>query len=471
MPAAQARDAVPPDSSQQWTSRRVTVLVAASLGLICLLLRVILWRFYSPMVWGDTGTYEVFAQQIQSLNLTGYLGMRTPGYPLLLLLAGREHHAVWIVQSLCGVSISLMLFALTWTQTHSRRWSFLIGLSSSLSLNLLFFEANILTESLSLFLVILSLLLLQRAFHRSHRGLYLAAVGGLLGLAALTRPQLSLLAPLYVVYCFYEWAQARLPWATRWRRVAGFTAPFALLVLGWCLFNQVTVNYFGLTTLTGYYLTDQSGAFIEYAPDQYATIRDIYLAYRPKEIARAGTYAGTIHYVANDMLAATGLSYSALSQELTRMSLELFVAHPVLYLRGVFGAWVDFWRVPVYWDPNLLRSTTARTLLTGSWWIERWLLIGANAVFLVFALYVLGQMIVRRRAPVSAFVVLIMAAVLVSSLFQAAVEHVENGRFMIPFQPLILYTLCLGVLSLRKSATAKVDRRLAAPPPAAPSAE
>jgi hypothetical protein len=432
--------------------RQPATIWAIGLGLACVALRAILWKIYDgPVVWPDSAAYLDLARQIRSADFTGYLGTRPPGYPLFLLLSGPGLHAIWFMQSILGILISLMLFAIVYDQTRSPIWSFVVGLSSSASMNLLFFEANIVSETSSIFLVVLSLLLVVKALRAKANGwlLYLA-LGVVLAVAGLTRPQLLLLAPLYVIFYLYSWSRAGVVVRSRWTYLASLGTPFVALVLFWCFFNSVTVGKFGVTTLTGYSLTNHSGAFMELAPDKYATIRDIYLAHRTKRIAETGQHTMTIHGAIPEMLQATGWSYTRLSDELTRMSLGMFIAHPALYLKGVFRAWVEFWKVRNCWVLTNLTVSGLRGPLDLLWKAERGLLVAANALFLGGGLFALYRLIRRRSSPVPAFTLLVMAVVIVESILQAAVEYGENGRYAIPFQPLVIYTIVAWIMLIRK---------------------
>jgi hypothetical protein len=143
---------------------RTTVLFW-SLVTICVLVRLLLWFNYKPIVYNDTPLYLDLASYIRHLDFQGYQGERTPGYLLLLLLSGLNYQIVWLVQSVLGISISLMLYLIAKHQTESVGLAFIIGLAHTLSINQVFFEASLLTETLTTFLVVLSLLLLVWRHH------------------------------------------------------------------------------------------------------------------------------------------------------------------------------------------------------------------------------------------------------------------------------------------------------------------
>ena len=126
-------------------------------------------------------------------------------------------------------------------------------------------------------------------------------------------------------------------------------------------------------------------AFIELAPEKYATIKEIYLRQREEKVAESGWQTMTIWRAYPEMLRATGLSYPELSQELTRMSVGLFLSHPGLYAESVARAWVSFWRAPIYWLPDKLQPAAIGSVLEFVWFMERLLLVGINFLFLVIS--------------------------------------------------------------------------------------
>ncbi len=432
------------------------------LAVLCLLLRVAFWFIYEPIVFPDSPGYESLALQLRTLSFEGYNGARSPGYPLLLLVAGGNHQVVWLIQSLMGIGISLMLFELAFSRTKSIRASFLIGLSYGLAMNLLFFEASLLSESLSTFLVVLAVWLsvqVQRTGPKK-RIFYYLFLGVVLGLAALTRPLLLFMLPLYVFYFLCRWSLARTPVSRRLGYLLGMVIPAAVMIVGWSLFNQATVNYFGITTSTGYNLTQHSGGFIELAPEKYATLKEIYLRHREEKVAESGWQTMTIWRAYPEMLRATSLSYPELSQELTKMSVGLFLSHPGLYAESVARAWVSFWRAPIYWLPDRLQPAAIGRVLELVWFVERLLLVGINFLFLVISAVYIYALIVHRRVE-HAFDLFVISIILCASLFQAMVEYGENGRYALPFQPLVMLVVFLWLWgrlgSRRRFSTTRVS--------------
>lgn len=437
-------------------SRRLSgVVTLFALGLICMSVRIAVWATWSPTSEVDTPSYVDMAYILRSLDFSHYLGLRPPGYPLLLLLAALDFDRVWVLQSILGVAISLMVYSLTYSQTRSAAWAFLAGLAHSLNLNQLLFEASILTETFSAFLLVAVVWLLLRPLGAGGQRLsvYVAA-GVAAGIASLTRPLLLYLGPLCLLVLFHDWRRVRVPLPSRLKWALFFLAPWILLVVGWSLFNLVTVDYFGVTTLGGYEITNQTGAFIELAPEKYAAVKEVYLRYRAQRMAQFGTHVNTIHVAVHDLLKETGLSYSDLSRTLLRMSLELIAAHPIRYLKGVTRAWVDFWRQNIYWQANPRPGLQLRI-----WSLQWWLIQGAVLIFLAVSSKALWSLVRgRRNPPVSIQCLLPTSIVLVGSVIQALIELGGNARYAIPFQPLVVLVAFVSMHSAsRRASTEPLD--------------
>lgn len=421
-------------SPYRFLSRLVTV------GLI---VRALLGFVYQPVVAPDTHGYVRLAQQIYTWDYTGYDGRRTPVYPLFLLAGALNEKAVWCLQALLGVAISVLLYLIAFEDKRQSGWALLVGLSHMVALNQLFYEPVLVTETLATFFVVASIFLFTRSLAGGGARVFnFFAPGVITALAALTRPLLLILAPVYFVALLLT-----LP-PGRGRRAPSlaFAVPVLLAVGTWSLVNYVSLGYFGPTTLTGYNLTQHSGAFIELAPDEYGEIRDLYLKYREPRRRATGSHSMTIWDASREMQEQTGLSYAELSKRLTKLSLTLFLHYPGHYLKSVATAAVDFWRVMNPWQLDALNPWTAAVLQL-IWKIERIILILFNGGFLLVA----AQRVVRawRRRDVRApSLESVMIAIVVSGcIAQALTEYGENARYAIPFQPLVVYVVLSALRS------------------------
>jgi len=422
--------------------------VMVSLLLMCILVRVITWMVCLPTnQHADTEEYAALAYRFMTHDFRNYSADRTPVYSFLLLAARLDYRAVWFIQNILGVATSLLLYAIAKDRIRKRGLAFLVGASNSIFLNQLLFEPFLMTETLAAFFLVLSLFLSLRFCRNCEPGrrgshTLLLHLGVILGLAALLRPLFLYLPIVYGAYVWAELAETKLRPRQRVSLVARVALPALLLVLGWSAFNYVEAGYFGLTALAGYSLTNHSGAFMELAPDRYATIRDIYLHYRKIQIAALGNNTGTIWKAYPSILQATGYSYVQLSRQLTRLSLWLFVHHPLLYTRHVGLSVRRFW-TPVFYPPTLrANAASVKGALTMIWSVQAPFLIFMYFAFFLATLHSLYSLLIQRQVCLFRFLCLPIALTLGGCLVQALVEFGENGRYALPYQSLLILVNC-----------------------------
>lgn len=420
----------------------ILLLIAGSV------LRLGLWAIYEPVAYPDTGTYMRPAQNILTRDFSTYDGRRPPGYPLVLAIAGLSPDVTWALQMLMGLAISVLLFYVAFALTRRAGLAALAGMTYNLNLSQLFFEANLVSETTATLATtgVAALLLVSYKRIRDKRRVWpwLLGLGLLAAFATLTRPQFVFLPLLIATVIGYA---SRGRTGTGVWRSAGCVALAFLTstapILGWCWFNYANVGFFTISTQTGLNLMGHSLAFIELAPDRYATIRDIYLRHRDEKRAQTGGHAAIWEGVPEAM-AATGLSLPALSNQLTRMSIEMFVQHPVRYANGVVHAWADFWMAPMEWQPGRLRLPSVRRFIQLAWrLVEQPMVRLVNAIFVGLFAAVIISPALRRRLRWDLGLTTLAAIVLGTSLVQALAIWVDNARYAIPVQPLvIMIVLC-----------------------------
>jgi hypothetical protein len=210
-------------------------------------------------------------------------------------------------------------------------------------------------------------------------------------------------------------------------------------------------------TKTGFYLVQHTGNFFEFLPEEDALIRDTYLRYREAQVAERGDQTNAIYAAIPELTRVTGMSIFDLSRELQRLSLRLIRQHPGLYLRSVLQGWLDFWRAPVYWRPDLLSVPVPTRILDLLAFLGRLVAVAANAAFLGLTALAAFSPRRRRQMGVDRIAVACAGLVLFSSVVQTLVEHGDNPRFLVPLQMMVFYAVLRALWEWRGGARREVS--------------
>jgi 4-amino-4-deoxy-L-arabinose transferase-like glycosyltransferase len=427
--------------------RRSTWVWLVGLLAVCAALRLFLALNTDPILSLDSQGYLHLAGLIARLDLSADGGMRTPGYPLFILLFGGDPTGVRLAQMGLGLAISAMLFWLGRRMTGSDPLAAAIGAGYGLSLSQIYFESTPLTETLSTFGITLSVIALLVAFARLDDGRpasgWMLVLGLVTAVTALVRPSLVFLPILLAGMMLIKLIAVR---ALRgaWLLIPALL-PTIIVIGGWSGFNYARFGYFGPSILGGFSLTDHSVTFIEYAPDRYAVIRDTYLDLRRQYgLGQVGVWQGV-----EPLKAKLGLSTVELSRELSSMSMELFLRQPLRYAESVWATWLQFWnaygglRGVVVWEGA--RDPAIGSLLGYAFRAMKYVYTAFNVLFLGWAVSAMIVRIFFRRRPawVTTPMLVMAAVVLVTALLTVMLQGGGltgggNNRYAMPVQPLVV---------------------------------
>jgi len=424
------------ESLRNLQTRAWLVIVAA----IAVIERGVLYLLYRPVAYHDTASYRRLADAILK-GWADYDGTRTPGFPLLMTLAGPDER-VYAAQLVLGLLATLLFFYIGWRVSGRGWFGALVALAHTLNLQQLFFEANLLTESLATFLIAASLVAAAWLFHSGHERplwqiLLMALASGLAaGLATLTRP-LFVFLPLWTAFFllfFWRTAAPKVRWGAA--LIAGLTG--LALIGAWVNFIHQRFGMWGLTNMTGFHLVQHTGLFFEYVPDEYAAVRDTFIQYREARVAATGEPGNAIWDAIPALSQASGLGLVQLSNLLTKISIQLILQHPGLYLKGVWEGWLWFWKAPVYWSAEAFTNPALRAKLNGLVIVERGGMIAANAIFLLGSLSLFSKK-VRQILRMNIFLWFAASTVWLTSVIQTLLDHGDNPRFSVPMQSLVIF--------------------------------
>jgi hypothetical protein len=378
------------------------------------------------------------ATALKEAGLSGYDATRVPGYPTFLAMLGRDPDGIWIAQMTLGWAISMLLFVFAWQTVGSPAFGAIVGLLYNLIPGPVLFEANLLSETLTTTFLVLSLALLvgvDRAASGRWTYAFALAMGVSASFAALVRPLFFLLPVWLLIFVWFG------PKGQSLRLAVSYSLAPLLLLGAWLTWMYTTYDMLAPTTMGGYHLVQHTGEYFEFLPDEVAPLRDTYLEYRDAQIAERGTQTNAIWDAIPEMSEVSGLSFFALSAELQRLSVQLILQHPNLYLANVAQGWVDFWKAPVFWDRAAVRSEWVGGLLAAWVAVGRLITLIANAAFLGGSVLVVVRQRLRVRLGLDRYILVIGGLIWIASVVQTLVDHGDNPRFLIPLQMLVFYVV------------------------------
>ena len=364
----------------------------------------------------------------------------SPGTRRSRRLPEEKPQSIYALQLGLGVAISLLLFWMTYRATRSAGLGLLVGLLYDLIPGQFLFEANLLSETLTAFLVVLSMALLGELLRSEDRradAVWALLLGISSALPGLTRPEYYFLPVWFIPFVVNGSAGLR---RAAWRLAAFLPLP-ALLLGGWVAFIYSHYGMLSPTVVVGYGLVQHTGPYFEDLPDSAAPLRDTYVRLRDERVAARGDQTNTIWTAVPELMQASGLGFYDLSRELQRLSLQLIREHPERFALSAAEGWLEFWKAPVYADLEAVESEPARAALRVWALAGRALSLAANALFLLGSAALVASRRVRRRLGIDAHVLAAAGTVWITSVVQTLFEHGDNPRFLAPTQMLVVYVV------------------------------
>ncbi len=409
------------------------------------LVRVVLFLTYSPVEYGDSGSYLRLGEAMLGIGERGYDGTRVPGYPLFMAALGLDPQSIWIGQMALGLLISVMLFELVRRLTGDPRLGFALGAMYDLIPGQVLFEANLLSETLTTFLVVCTILIFtfyaatgsvrKRAWQLLLLGISAAGIG-------MVRP---LFFPVTLVLIIGVWIATPGGIKRRIQALALYSVFPLLIQGGWLIYMRSDWNVLSPTAMGGYSLVQHTGGYFEYLPDEYAAIRDTYIEYRDRQVAERGVQTNAIWEAIPAITKASGLGFYELSREMGRLSWMLIREHPGLYLRNAAKGWVDFWKAPVYWRAESFQVDALSAVVAVMVPVGRVASLLANFLFLLLSAGLLLSRRVRSWIRMEAVLGICFGMVWVISVVQALLDHGDNPRFLVPLQMVVLLVVSVGL--------------------------
>lgn len=421
-----------------------------TLILFGVLFRLFIVLFYQHVtIFPDSEGYIYLGRLLSKLQLSGYVGERTPGYPLLITVAGNNLTITVFFQLTIGIFTSILLYKNLLLLKFHPKPAIWLCLFLSAFLHVIFYETAILTEALTLFFMTLAVYCYLRSFMENPSLKALLFFGFVLGYLVFIKPFYIFLPFLF--YGFYVLKDFHFRRIIN-KRILIFIFPIVSF-LGWSYVNKINTGHFVPTTFYGYNVAQNCVYFAEKTPDEFKTIREIYVQHREITKKEHTDIAMSIWFAYADLRNATGLSFIELSDQLNQFGKTAIQNNPVDYLKQVlFRSWVDFWKVDMYWNYHDFKVPYINKVFIGIWYIQMAILQLLKIIFVVLIPFQLLDFFTRKKiTPEFVFSMIIFC----TSVLQAISTYGNNSRFSYPFESLMVIVVLLygnrkGYLPLRK---------------------
>ena len=428
----------------------------------------------------DSPTYLSTAQQLLNFNNSE---LRTPGYPLLLVLVGSAqspNRALFFVSLFLHFAsiwlLASVLYAAGLTAIMLNLFGLILLLPPYVEPAAYVLSENLAEVTLVAGFVSFFFWLLRK------RTIWILISSVSIAYAALTRPTYQFLALAMVGYLLlmaFSLHSKQLKWndAIRWSLI--LICGSVVILGGYAFVNYRSFGYFAVSPKLGLSLSLKTVRSIERLPDEYAGIRAVLIRGRNSELVMEASHTGNgyIWAMVPELTKITGLQYSELSAYMLRLNLLLIQKAPLEYLREVV------WAFGTYWFPSAttLANFNSRTLQF-LWGALHFLLIGGfafNLIILVGAacfirkskefIKVHGKTLGSKLRLIDSQALMYgLAGTIV--IYTAAISCLVEGgdpRYRVPTDSLVVFMLFLGthlwrhLIDLSRTVMTEFQRNLA----------
>lgn len=406
------------------------------------------WRAWpnAPIMGPDSPWYLTAARHLASAP-AAHPEFRTPGYPILLRLAGATEgptRELFLFQLLLQVAAVFLACAALRAVGAGTALTVAIGVVGLLPPYVLR-SAFVLTENLAQFCVVLAVASLQRFLDR-RRAVWLALSSLAFGYAAMTRPTFQLASVAAGLLLWLLAARTRAV-AFSFREALALMAGTVFLIGAYAGYNLSRYGVPGTTSTLGLNLADLGPSLYEQIPDPITrrllveARNDAYVHGRSVEWA---------HYRAYDrLIAERHMTPEEIEPWVRGQLLRAIRGHPIQYLQAVAVSASRFW-FPAAADLPLLREKRFQLF----WYALHFLVVGllAAETFAFAAWFLLAGAGVRFSEALHRPWVLWFVSMTVV-LYNAAVScFLETGevRFRSATEMLLLLAAGAGVVGARR---------------------
>ncbi len=439
-------------------SWHLALLLAIALGL-----RVYIFTVMYPVIHTDSVSY-FFLNELGSV--------RTPGYPLfiefilsvndLFSFSGNYLKVISFGQLfILGMLNTYLVYRIANLISSNKIFSLIMGIIYNFNYVVIGFEFQIMTETLSITLLLSAVVLYIQLFRTKKSRAILA--GLLSAFLLLTRPIFLLwgiLLPFVTLIGFYPQSKKR----NFLKKVVPGLLVFLLInviaIGGWSLRNKMKYDYFGISSLMPFQLRYYTDSFFEkYNPTDDEQLNKIAAIYA--EELEKGRSSVTVYNAYQRIREEMQLSGIEISKAFMKINLNLIKDYPLEYLKQVPGSISKYYKqYSPYWTARnsgkFLNKKKAiphvfqlffnfyKTLFTDSFYLVILLIIAPIGLFL---------MVHKKKKIFHGCLVLFFTIhynCFICTLSTTA--GIVNFRYRVAVEPLILIIFYLGLFFAGKYA-------------------
>lgn len=401
-----------------------------------------LFLYDQVVIVNDTVTYQNLAERIANLNLLGYTGERSPGYPLFLILAFNSVKIAVLYQHILGIITTLFWYKTIVSFKFSKMNSLWITLFLQSFLNLYFYESVILVESLCLFLISIVFYLISNNYIDNHNYKIDFLMSFLLGCLTLIKPFF-----VFIPFMIYGFIVLKNFNFKRIISVRISVLLFPLIsYLGWSYVNKINTGTFTSSTFMGFNIAQNCVYFAEKGPKKYKWIyepyaerRDLILKKDKNESAAMAIWEiytiGVYDY--------KKLSFAEMSNEMGNYAIETIKNNPKEYFKQVVTkSWWHFWKPSIAIESSYLKSKDKELFFDIFWFIQRKFFNIFKYGFLLLVPFYVYRFFKSKFITNELIIVTIVFA---TSVLQGLITYGTNSRYSFPFEYLMILVVLLFV--------------------------
>lgn len=414
---------------------------------------------------------RLHTDSITYLILHDLEAVRTPGYPLfieiiqffndLFSLTPDYLNLVVIVQMFAlGLLNCLLVYFLFSRITKNKLFSLVVSLLYNFDYLVMGFEYVLLTETLSITLLLLSILFYIQIFEKKSYAPYAAGISA--GLLLLTRPSFL----LFFLCLLFLTSLVHLRAITRRGFLKQYATPLIIFILinvatigTWSMRNKIKYDYFGVSQLLPYQLRHYTNRFFykyKKGDDELLNrLADIYL----EENCNASRFEERLTDEFN-------LSGPDITRLFLKMNIKVILDNPGDYLKQVPEAVSKYYsRYNVYWTtPNQKNLLSRKNFTTRTFRfffnLHKYiftklplqiLVLVISPLFLIFLVY--------KDKKILHLVLLIEGTINYNFLvLTLTCNYGDNMRYRVPVEPLILLVFWVAVFMLFQKGWKRMSR-------------